>query len=91
MTSKTPYATLPTQTHEEKETKKLAVEQQKLQRKIKAAEKKAANLEEEKSEEELDTTLQNTWVISKKLAAKKLARLHTLWKHSFEPKQSCKS
>ena len=55
VTSTAPYSTVPALTSQEKETKKLAVEQQKLQQKIKAAEKKAVDLENERSEEEFDS------------------------------------
>ena len=55
VTSTAPCSTVSALTPEEKETKKLAVEQQKLQQKIKAVEKKAVDLENERSEEEFDT------------------------------------
>lgn len=55
VTSTAPCLTVSALTSEEKETKKLVVEQQKLQQKIKAVEKKAVDLENERSEEEFDT------------------------------------
>lgn len=63
------YSTLPPLTPEEKETKKLAVEQQKLQQKIKVAEKKAAELENERSEEEFDSDSGGYWSDSEEVSS----------------------